>query len=131
MDLLESIELGPNASAVDLGCGPGGAIDILSELVGPPGQVLGVELDEASVGSARRLVRESRLGNVEIVRADARNTGLPSSSFDLVHVRLLLVSVRAPEELVAEIVRLVRPGGYVAVLEPADLAGELEMAVTN
>ena len=117
-DLLEAIEVGPNASAVDLGCGPGGATDILCELVGPDGHVVGVELDEASVASARRLVRERGLANVEIVRSDARDTGLPSSSFDLVHVRLLLVNVPAPEEVVAETVRLVRPGGYVAVLEP-------------
>jgi SAM-dependent methyltransferase len=80
--------------------------------------VVGVELDEASVASARRLVRERGLANVGIVRSDARDTGLPSSSFDLVHVRLLLVNVPAPEEVVAEAVRLVRPGGYVAVLEP-------------
>jgi SAM-dependent methyltransferase len=118
VDLLEPIALGPNARAVDLGCGPGGGIDILCEVVGPDGHVLGVELDEASFGWAGRFVRDCRLGNAEIIRADARNTGLPSSSFDLVHVRLLLVNIRAPEEVVAEIVRLVRPGGYVAVLEP-------------
>jgi SAM-dependent methyltransferase len=118
MALLEPIEVAPKARAVDLGCGPGGAIEILSELVGAHGHVVGVELDETSVGSARTLIRKCGLGNVEIVRADARDTGLPSSSFDLVHVRLLLVNLAAPEEVVAEMARLVRPGGYVAVLEP-------------
>ena len=50
--------------------------------------------------------------------ADARRTGLPSGSFDLVHARTLLVNVPEPGELVAEMVRLARPGGWVAVMEP-------------
>jgi SAM-dependent methyltransferase len=117
MALLEAIEVGPRASAVDLGCGSGGAIEILRERVGPHGHLVGVDLDKANVGSARRLVRDRGLSNVEIVRADARDSGLPSSSFDLVHERLLLVNVGAPGEVLAEMARLVRPGGYVAMLE--------------
>jgi SAM-dependent methyltransferase len=55
---------------------------------------------------------------VQTVTADARATGLPSASFDLVHARTLLVNVPEPAEVVAEMVRLARRGGSVAVLEP-------------
>jgi ubiquinone/menaquinone biosynthesis C-methylase UbiE len=55
---------------------------------------------------------------VEILTRDARRTGLPSGSFDLVHARNLLVDVPEPQEVVAEMVRLARPGGQVAALEP-------------
>jgi SAM-dependent methyltransferase len=55
---------------------------------------------------------------VEILTKDARRTGLPSGSFDLVHARNLLVNVPEPQEVVAEMVRLARPGGQVAALEP-------------
>jgi SAM-dependent methyltransferase len=58
------------------------------------------------------------LAGVEIMTADARHTGLPSGSFDLVHTRTLPVNVPAPAELAAEIVRLARPGGWVAGMEP-------------
>jgi SAM-dependent methyltransferase len=44
-------------------------------------------------------------------------TGLPSGSFDLVHARTLLVTVPQPATVVAEMVRLARPGGWVAGLE--------------
>ncbi len=50
--------------------------------------------------------------------ADARRTGLPSGSFDLVHARTLLITVPEPAAVVAEMVRLARPGGWVAGLEP-------------
>ena len=49
------------------------------------------------------------LHNVEVFQSDARATGLPRGSFDLVHARLLLVNIPTPEQAVAEMVRLVKP----------------------
>jgi SAM-dependent methyltransferase len=43
---------------------------------------------------------------------------LPSGSFDLVHARTLLVNIPDPAEVVAEMIRLARPGGWVASQEP-------------
>jgi len=50
--------------------------------------------------------------------------GLPSSSFDVVHDRTLLVNIPDPAAVVAEMTRLARPGGWVAGMEP-DLPGLL------
>lgn len=61
---------------------------------------------------------ERGLDGVEVVVADARSTGLPSGSFDLVHTRTLLVDVPEPVRVAAEMVRLARPGGQVVSLEP-------------
>jgi SAM-dependent methyltransferase len=55
---------------------------------------------------------------VEIINTDARHTGLPPGSFDLVHARTLLVNVPEPAQVVAEMTRLARPGGWVATMEP-------------
>jgi SAM-dependent methyltransferase len=49
---------------------------------------------------------------------DARDTGLRAASFGLVHARALLVTMPAPEQVVAEMARLARPGGWVAGMEP-------------
>lgn len=46
------------------------------------------------------------MGGVEILEGDARNTGLPTDSFDLVHTRTLLITVPEPEKVLAEMVRL-------------------------
>ena len=60
---------------------------------------------------------------MDVVTADARHTGLPPDSFDLVHARTVLVTIPEPEEVLAEMVRLARPGGWVASQEPdAELA---------
>jgi SAM-dependent methyltransferase len=116
--LLEPVRLPPHASAIDLGCGPGAALDVLSELVGSQGHVIGVDTDPGNVRAARAFARRRRLDNVEIIRADARDTGLASSSFELVHARFLLVNIPLPEQVVVEMARLARPGGWITVMEP-------------
>src|SRR5215470_9801557 len=117
-ELLDRVGLEPGESAIDLGCGPRGIIQLLSERVSPGGRVVGVDADPTHVSMARQFCDEHGLGNVEIVAADARNTGLASGSFDVVHSRTLLITIPEPEMVIAEMVRLVRPGGWVASLEP-------------
>jgi ubiquinone/menaquinone biosynthesis C-methylase UbiE len=117
-ELLDRVDLRPGQSAMDLGCGPSGVIQLLSDRVSPGGRVVGVDADPVHVTMARQCADEHGLQNVEIVAADARHTGLPSRSFDLVHSRTLLVTIPEPAAVVAEMVRLVRPGGWIASLEP-------------
>jgi ubiquinone/menaquinone biosynthesis C-methylase UbiE len=116
--LLDRTGIRPGQAAIDLGCGPNGIIELLSERVSPDGRVVGLDAEPAHVVMARELASKRGLGNVEIVEADAQRTGLPSGSFDLVHARTLLVNVPQPAAVVAEMVRLARPGGWVASMEP-------------
>ena len=116
--LLGRIGLEPGHSAIDLGCGPSGILDLLSAAVSPGGRVVGLDADPAHVALASEYVRTHGLANVEVMSADARHTGLLSESFDLVHARTLLVTIPGPDEVVAEMVRLARPGGWVASQEP-------------
>jgi SAM-dependent methyltransferase len=116
--LLDRVGIGPGQDAIDLGCGPSGILELLAGRVGPGGRVVGLDADPVHVAMARELVRRRGLGNVDIVAADARRTGLPSGSFDLVHARTLLVNVPGPAAVVAEMARLARGGGWIASLEP-------------
>lgn len=112
--LLDRIGIPPGWRAIDIGCGPIGILDLLSERVGPEGEAVGLDLEPRFVELARRIAAERGLVNVRLVQGDATATGLPRDSFDLVHERLLLLSP-ARERIVAEMVALARPGGIVAV----------------
>jgi ubiquinone/menaquinone biosynthesis C-methylase UbiE len=116
--LLDQIGVRPGQCAIDLGCGPRGIIDLLSAAVSPGGHVVGVDSDPAHVAMARHHAARYGAGRIEVLTADARHTGLPTGSFDLVHARTLLVTIPEPAEVVAEMVRLARPGGWVASQEP-------------
>jgi ubiquinone/menaquinone biosynthesis C-methylase UbiE len=116
--LLDRVGLRPGQSAIDLGCGPRGVLDLLAERVWPAGRVVGLDADPAHAAMAAEFAAGRGLSAVEIITADARSTGLPPGSFDLVHARTLLINLPEPAGVVAEMVRLARPGGWVASMEP-------------
>jgi SAM-dependent methyltransferase len=118
--LLDQLPVGTGARAIDLGCGPLGILDLLADKVGPQGEVVGLEFEERFVRMAQGLLADKGIENVEVIGGDATATGLPGSSFQIAHERLLLIVVPKAERVIEEMVRLVEPGGVV-VLEDVDL----------
>jgi ubiquinone/menaquinone biosynthesis C-methylase UbiE len=112
--LLDQLNIRPGDRAIDIGCGPQGILDLLSERVGTNGKVVGLERSESTVQLARQFIAKHNLRNVEVLHGDAKVTGLPRASFDLVHARLVLVNVPEPQPVVEEMIALARPGGVVA-----------------
>ncbi len=102
---------------VEIGCGPHGCLELLSDRVGSLGSVVGVERSQDAVDLAAKMIDERGLKNVEVLCRDARSTELPRDSFDLATSRLVLVNVPEPLEIVAEAVALAKPGGWVAFHE--------------
>ena len=117
-ELLDPVPLRAGDSAIDVGCGPRGVVDLLSERVSPGGRVVGLDANPAHVAMASEFAAQSGLKDVEFVCADARDTGIESDSFDVVHARALLINLPEPAEVLTELVRLARPGGWVVGLEP-------------
>lgn len=115
--LFDQLEPLAGANVLEIGCGPHGCLDQLSRRVGPTGSVVGVERSPDAVALARKMIADVGLRNVEVLERDARSTGLPPCSFDLVTSRLVLVNIPDPEQVVAEAVSLAKPGGWVAFHE--------------
>lgn len=110
--LFDRIGVAPGWTCLDLGCGPGGVAERLVRRVAGRGRVVGLDSEPAFLEHAR-----SRIAGAEFVQGDAYATGLPGASFDLVHMRFIAGTAGAPERLLAEAIRLARPGGTVALQE--------------
>jgi len=118
--LLGLIGVAEGWRCLDLGCGPGGIVELLSRRVGASGRVTGFDGDPAFLEHARAQARSRGLANVEFVQGDAYRTGLPRASYDLVHIRFVASTVGSPRELIAEAAALARPGSTIA-LQEADI----------
>ena len=116
--MLDRVSLRPGQAAIDLGCGPRGILDLLAGRVAPAGRVVGLDADPAHAAMAAEFAATRGLSSVDIITADARSTRLPAGSFDLVHARTLLVNLPDPDAVAAEMMRLAKPGGWVASIEP-------------
>jgi SAM-dependent methyltransferase len=119
--LLAEIGDGQGARALDVGCGALGWLRLLSEWVGPDGQVIGTDIQDDMLAAARQFVTTEGLGNVTLVRDDLFASQLEPASFDLVHARALIFPLGRGSQQMATHLRLVRPGGTI-VLEEVDTA---------
>jgi SAM-dependent methyltransferase len=113
--LLDKIGVHPGSRAIDIGCGPLGILNLLSERVGPRGAVVGLEREPRFAAMAKLEIEHRNLRNVQIVQADALATGLERESFDLAHERLVLVNVPERDAFISEMLSLIRPGGILAL----------------
>jgi ubiquinone/menaquinone biosynthesis C-methylase UbiE len=116
--MLDRIGVRPGWHCLELGCGPGGILHLLSRRVGPTGRVVGLDADPVMLEAARAWLLSEGLADVELVEADAYRTGLPRDGFDLVHVRYLAGTAGRWDDLLREAIGLARPGGVVAFEEP-------------
>ncbi|SDJ26547.1 methyltransferase domain-containing protein [Nonomuraea jiangxiensis] len=113
--LLSRLPLPDQARAIDVGCGPQGILDLLSDKVGPRGTVVGLDNDEQMITWARESIANLSLPNVSTTLGTLSGDSEPA--FDLTHCRLLLINSADPEAIVASMAAATRPGGWIAVQE--------------
>ena len=118
--LLSKVGDGSGRHALDVGCGALGWLRILSEWVGPSGQIVGTDVDGSLLGAARSYLEAEAITNVELVVDDLFESKLEPQSFDLVHARFVIAPLGRGRKQVDSFRRLVRPGGSL-VLEEWDL----------
>jgi SAM-dependent methyltransferase len=116
--LLEEIGHGGGARVLDVGCGALGWLRILSEWVGPDGEVTGTDFDEAMLHAAEEFVAREELRNVRLLKDDLFASELGSHAFDLVHARFEITPLGRSSEQMETYVRLARPAGTIVLEDP-------------
>jgi len=114
--LLTGLDLQPGHSVLDVGCGPGTDLAALATAVGEDGLVVGVDHDPEMVEQARR--RTSTLPHVDVLIGEAHALPLEDASFDRARTDRVLQHLANPAQALAELRRVVRPGGLVTLAEP-------------
>jgi ubiquinone/menaquinone biosynthesis C-methylase UbiE len=110
-ELGRMVELGVRSGAervLDLGCGAGHTALSFAPRVT---EVVAVDLAEAMLEQGRRLARERGIENVDFRQGDVERLDFPDGSFDVVTSRFSAHHYPAPERALAEVVRVLRPGG--------------------
>lgn len=109
--------LHPGQSLLDVGCGPGTiTVDLAARVA--PGRVVGIDASPQVVEEARSLVSSSgpaAVGNVSFEVGDLFALDVEDGAFDVVHAHQVLQHVGDPVAALAELKRVCRPGGTVAV----------------
>jgi SAM-dependent methyltransferase len=104
--------------AVDLGCGCLGWLRVLSEHVGPDGEVVGTDIDRDLLGLAQEFVDAEGLANVTLLEDDLFDSALEPGSFDLVHARFQVAPLGRADRIVSVLTSLATPTGRVVLEDP-------------
>ncbi len=123
--LVELVPREPDARWVDLACGPGVITRAVAQRVA---SVVGVDLTPAMVAEAERRTREENLANVSFELGDCTALELDDGVFDGAITRLSLHHIPVPGRVVAEMARVVRPGGWVLI---SDLVADRDTEATR
>jgi len=107
----------PPQTILDLGCGIGMSTQALQETY-PQAQVTGADLSPYFLAVARYRGRENG-SKIKWLHSAAETTGLGDRSFDLVSASLMFHELpsSAAQAIIAEAHRLLRPGGYLAIMD--------------
>lgn len=103
------------AVVVDVGCGAGMDLLVAARRVGPLGRAIGVDMTEAMRQRARTGARAAGLANVEVREGDATRLPIEDHTVDVVISNGVLNLVPDKSRAVAEIARVLKPGGRVQI----------------
>jgi SAM-dependent methyltransferase len=107
----------PGAYLLDVGCGPGDDVQAMAQLVGRTGRVVGVDRSATMIAAARHRATGARLP-VAYQVGDAQHLAFADQSFDGCRAERVLMHVDHPRQVLAEMIRVTRPGGRLVVLDP-------------
>lgn len=111
------VTLPPAPVLADIGTGTGFYLPILSRWAGPAGMVWALDTQSEAVERARQKVRDLGLTNVEVVASGESELPLPDDSVDFALLAFVFHELERPEELLAELRRVVRADGRLGLVE--------------
>ena len=108
----------PGNSVLDIAGGTGDLTRKFSSLVGPSGEVVLADINDSMLKVGRdRLLDKGVAGNVQFVQADAEALPFPDNHFDVVTIAFGLRNVTRKENALRSMLRVLKPGGRLLVLE--------------
>lgn len=129
--LAKRLELGSCHSMLDVGCGQCHWSRLLVNYIGfseeEPTRVCGVDSDRkwAKGSKELRAFFEEKGVEFELKKANANELPYEDNTFDLVTCQTLLIHVPQPTEVIAEMKRVLKPGGIILCVEPNNLVQSL------
>src|SRR5881396_2833045 len=117
----------------DMGAGDGMFTFAAVERVGAAGKVYATEMDTKKLAELKSETARRKVGNVVVVESKEADTNLPSACCNVIFLRRVYHHLTKPAEFDANIVRSLKPGGRLAIIDfpPRPGLGEVKGVPSN
>jgi ubiquinone/menaquinone biosynthesis C-methylase UbiE len=111
------MEWKPGTIVADIGAGDGRYAFAAAQLVGASGKVFATEIDQEKLAKLRSEVTKRHLTNVVVIESKEADTSLPAQCCDAIFLRRVYHHLTKPAEFDAALLRSLKPGGKLAIIE--------------
>ena len=115
-------ERNPKLAVLDVGAGSGSISVALAKII-PDGHVTATDLNKEILPRAQAIAEMAGVKNIEFQQADAYKLPFADGTFDVTHIHQVLTHLKAPWDVLREMLRVTKPGGLVAARD-GDLESE-------
>jgi len=115
--LAKAMDWKPGETVADIGAGEGEYSFAASALLGENGKVYATELDEKKLQTIKNEAAKRGLKNVVVLQAAEKDTNLPANCCDAIFLRRVYHHLTAPHEIDACLLRNLKPGGLLAIID--------------
>jgi len=129
-EILREAGLKPGFHVIDYGCGPGGYIAAASDIVGETGKIYAIDINPLAIESARNIVINKNLKNVETILTDCK-IQLSDKSIDVVYLFDFFHELEKPDPILYEINRVLKKNGILSLYDPLMKEKNIITKVTN
>jgi len=119
LEHIRGLGIPPDATLLDVGCGPGLLSAPLAAMV-PQGRVIGVDADPKLLELARARAAAQGRDNATFIEAWADAIPLEDDESDFTYARFLFQHLPHPVDVARELSRVTRPGGRVVLVDTDD-----------
>ena len=113
----------PGTIVADIGAGDGRYTFAAVQHVGPTGKVFATEIDAQKLADLRAEVKKRNLQNVVVEESKEADTNLPPACCDAIFLRRVYHHLTKPADFDAALVRSIKPGGRLAIIDFAPRSG--------
>jgi len=115
--LFELLALQPGMSVAEVGAGNGDMTIEMAKRVGPGGHAYSNELNSERLADIRKAVDREHLHNVTVIQSSDQSANFPDACCDAIFMRDVYHHFTKPADIDASLVRSLKPGGRLAVID--------------
>jgi ubiquinone/menaquinone biosynthesis C-methylase UbiE len=130
LDVLKEAGIKPGYSVLDFGCGPGGYIMPLVELVGPSGKIHALDIHPLAIDEVKKKTARKGIKNIVTIESDC-STGLPTNGVDTILLYDVFHGLTRPDDVLQELHRILKPGGTLSFSDHHMKEAEILARVTG